>query len=660
MDLFIAPNLEFQKVAAEVSLPEDPNTWPTEILQELHKHIPYIADFDPRIVMDRVDAERGYALGHIEVMNKTQIQASDPNTLEAAGVNEVRIPIVVRNNKLMPFDVLVTADSKILPLTEQRLRMALFRPQMFDTTAKSPGDQSMVSMLYPPYRQSGGMAGMELGTKMGSARPSLLAAILPTIEERHFSSFGEKLASDRGLQAAYGMNPASKGALELLSNYEPGRTAKTAAAVSGLAKPTVAQLAHTTGGYVVKMASSHLWDPSSKIVDRGRAIQAFGEKIVLAADMNGSVTMAEGATVSEEDPMAEKSEVVTQYGIYKCQGNDGREHVGFVFPNLIDSTGLPTSTMLFTNGSQTACQAEIAGIRVGDGAAMFEGRGPKGVGAFYRVNEGKTECTIPFKVTGQISAQGEVGFACETFDGRPVKLVVQSGLQDVTESEPGVTLIPDSFRWMPLEQAESVTLVGAAEDLGKEASATRHMGSVVIRAGGHDVYTLEGPAVSKLASAEREFISYDDALFVLAGLGVKPEYAQVKLAQSIAFQAPISIRVGREIKTASERKTAALKSAHAFLAKIPDLRRDLFKEAAALPDPTAVDTVLSMGFLNPENIMTFVSYLPQIDQSQSKLCELLLAARLGLKEVTTSALERAIKATEEVVEGLRVLAFQKT
>jgi hypothetical protein len=89
------------------------------------------------------------------------------------------------------------------------------------------------------------------------------------------------------------------------------------------------------------------------------------------------------------------------------------------------------------------------------------------------------------------------------------------------------------------------------------------------------------------------------------------------------------------------------------------MRRDLVKEAAVIPDPAAVDTVLSLGFLNPENLGTFISAIPEIDASQTKMCELLLAARLGLAEVPAPALEKAIRSTEEVLEGLKVLAFQK-
>ena len=51
--------------------------------------------------------------------------------------------------------------------------------------------------------------------------------------------------------------------------------------------------------------------------------------------------------------------------------------------------------------------------------------------------------------------------------------------------------------------------------------------------------------------------------------------------------------------------------------------------------------------------------MPVIDDAQMKMCELLLAARLGLREIPTPALEKAIRSTEDVLEGLKVLAFQK-
>lgn len=662
-DLFLSAPLEFEKVSAEVSLPEDPNTWPMEILQEVHKHLPYVSDFEPRIVMDKVDAERAYALGHVEVMNKTDIQAQDPKTLDAAGVNEVRIPIIVKDGKLQPFDILVTTDSQMLPLTESRMRQALFRPQMFDTTGKTPGDQSMVSLLYPPFRQNygGGGGGMTVGGgsmgKEGSVA-SLLGAVLPLTNRADYDSLMAKLGSSRDVLAIYANNVSTHDALALLETYDPVSTEKTAGALSDAVRPTVAQLRHCSEGYAVKMASHHFWEPKETTVSRGQAIAAFGEKVVLAADTNGTVTMGEGASVEEDPMLAPHAEPISEYGIYECETEEGEKVVGFVFPNLIDSSGLPTSTTLFTNGQAVAVQGDIVGTRVGEGAAMFEGRGPKGVGAFYRVEGQQAECTVPFKVTGSISEQGQVGFVCETFDGRPVKLLVQPGIAKITEADEGVTVIPDSFKWMSLDQAKSIGLQGDSSKMGKQAAAKAFGGMVQIRSGGFDSFSLSGDAVEKLGSAETDFLSFDDALFVLTGLGVTPEFGQRKLAESLTFSAPISVKVGREITPAGMAKSAATAKAVAYMANFPDLRRDLHKEAASLPDPMAVDTVLSLGFINPENVTTFISYLPQLDACQKKLCEMLLGARLGLKELSTGALERSIKAVEEVIEGLKILMFK--
>jgi hypothetical protein len=125
----------------------------------------------------------------------------------------------------------------------------------------------------------------------------------------------------------------------------------------------------------------------------------------------------------------------------------------------------------------------------------------------------------------------------------------------------------------------------------------------------------------------------------------------------------VPVRVGRYIKTANDlagqvrEKTASVISLFTEAAR--GLRKDLLKEAAVIPDPMAVDTVLSLGFLNPENLGVFISYMSVIDNAQAKMCELLLAARLGLREVPVGALEKAVKSTEEALEGLKVLAFQK-
>lgn len=703
--LYIQPVVSsFEKNASEVTLPENANLWPNEIMQELFKQVPYIADFEPQVVMDRVDAERGYAFGHVEVQNKTELQGNaDPAAMKAVGIQQVRIPVVVKDRKLQPFDVAITADSKAIPLNEGRMRQALFRPQAFDVTSRTPGDMSMVGQLYPPQRQNyggggGGGSGMSVGMgKEGSALESFLSkeaaanipsstlsspagptvrdlipkkvklssimqAILPTISASDYNRFAHDL-EEPSLQAAFMKNAAATApTLQYLSHFEPSSVEKTAAALEHLLRPDVVQITKVAQGYRVKTARHDYWQPTSQEVDRGAVVRAYGAKVAMAADETGSVTLAEGDGVKEDEGPEAKPELVSSFGVYRVKEESGQELVGFVFPNLLDLDGTALPICLFTNGSVTGMQESIAGESVGKDQGLVFGP-QKGHGMFVqRLKNGGVNAMIPMTIKGGYAEGGSQKMSVETYDGREVFVEVQPNIQSPTETD-GCVLIPQDFQWMPLGGGET-SLVVHPEQWGQSKAASRSYASVVLRAGGPNTFSVSGYPLEKLAEGSMlpslQNNTLDDVLFLLAGLGTDLTYASEKIAQAVAFHEPVEVRVGRHIKTAGEAQMDSLKTASAWVGRMPNVRRSLLKEAAFIPDPLAVDTVLSVGFINPENIMTFVSYLPQMDVVQGKLCELLIAARLGLQDVPVSPLEKAIKSLEEVIEGLKILAFQKS
>jgi len=658
--LFFRPRLEFQKTAAEIPLPPDAAKWQLEILQELHKHIPYIADFDPQVVLDRVDAERGYAIGHISVTNKTDIQANDIRTLESAGLKEVRIPVIVKGGKLQPLDLLVSMGSGILPLTEMRLRRALFRPQRFDTTGKTPGDVSLVAQLYPPYRQNYGMGGgggaVVSGGAGGEKTGSVLSGISRHVTEEDLTAFADKLAGNRKLAQALLANPASRAAVERIQAIEPLTSEKIASAVRRDAPNSALSIRRLPeGDYEIKTASASWWSPCVGTVDRGTLVRTFGAKIALAADTKGAVTATvDPAPAAAEPPSPAPAET---YGLYQVETAEGESIVGFVFPNLIDLDGQPMPIALFTNGAVTAVQGEICGTPVGTGAALFEGN-PSGAGAFYTSGaDGSAQAMIPMTLDGRIGEGGDIAFAGTTYDGRPVKVVVTHEVDSPT-LEGDTCLVPDMWKWMPLDGAKAITVASCPPDQElKTATAVAEGRAVYLRGDSTGAFSFEGPAVAKLAANEREHLSIGDSLFLLAGCGVDQEVARAKLASAFSGVRREVVWVGRGIDT-PETATAALEPKIAAYLSQPSLRQDLLKEAAEIPDPLAVDTVLSLGFLNPENVHTFIAFLPHLETAQTHLCELLLAARLGLKEVAEGAIERASRSLEIVLEGLRSLAFQ--
>jgi len=832
MDLFLQSSLTFEKIAFDTTMPEDPNSWSQEVLQQLFKQAPFLSDFAPQVTMDKVDAEKGYGFGYALIMPKSEVQqGADPGAMQAAGLRQVRVPIIIKDNKMAPLDLMVTDDSKVVPLTESRLRSAIFRPQAFDVTGRTPGDQSMIGQLYPPYRQNNGFGGggvamnvgmgkegsfnptpehfkvlglnaddaasmskgrnkipfnegdrelaeilmatrlgsewrkrgmmpaagkkkegmsasrclecgkekcgcfmgkqgsalesflsegsaqsldkeaglarlrrlamspdseamgraaikvnrravkagdvdgymksrgykdhvrklTELADKLENKTSSVLEAIMPTANEADLDSF-RRTITDYDVRLAYEKNAAATiEALQTILADRPDK-AKFASVMSSVLRPTVAQIVRIDDGYSVKTASHLLWDPQTRHLSRGEAIQEFGSKIVLAADMSGATTIADGADASvppEADVDTEKLAPIDVSGMYKVRSLDGVEMVGCVVHGLLDVNGSALPLSLFTNGSVAALQEDILGEAVEGKPVLPTATEPSGYGMFHAMLAGGLVGTIPMDVHSSWSEQGKgKKYQAVTFDGRQIQVAIQPNIVTVVSPDEQTMLIPHGWQWTPLGPSGEAALVGSSDIQEKTANAQRRLASVDVVSGG-GTFSFRGPVVEKLASDQREFLDLDGAMFLMAGLGVEQQYGMRKLGQSFNGREPVQVRIGRVITTSDEQvKQAQARAAHAY-SVFPSLKRQLFKEAAVVTDPEAVDAVLSIGFINPENLTAFISYMPALEAASEKLAEILMATRLGLDSIPMGAIEKSMRALEEVLEGLKALAFEE-
>lgn len=734
MPLFHTHAPDFEKLSAETTLPEDPNMWQDEVLQEVYKQVPYLADFALEVVMETVDGERGYGLGHVEVTNKSESPMTAPQEQQdAAGIRKARIPVIIKDGKLTPFDVVITDDARALPLTESRMRQAMFRPHAFDVTSKTPGDQSMIGQLYPPYRQnygfggggvamSAGMGGKTASKKIasledylahlasehetkqasirlvasaeklakasdvsvsaqvtktpiasldgaakrekescGSKTASILEAVLPTANVSDLQSFKESVL-DNTTKLAYASNEATYPALALLHQAAPASVEKRAAVMFSAIKPSVLQVVKQASGvYALKTANHRAWAPVVEHIDRGELVRRVGVKIAMDVDTAGAVTVGadEGVAESSEAPAA--AGPISAPGMYMVRTVAGEELTGSVIPNLLDVDGKALPISLFVDGQHAACQSDMVGVPAGNYTPppTVPAEQAQGHGCFYMEYGGIPCATLPMSLDARIAANGEgesPRYSGETFDGRPVQVSVQPYAQQIVNVD-GLMIIPQGWSWMPLDQAGEVVLAEQASEVGKTASLNVKLASVEVVAGSPDSFALRGFAVEKLASDERQFLNQDQALFLLVGLGANPGYAMRKMAYAVAG-GPQRVRIGHTLKTAAELRGESYTEAAKYIDAAPVYRHRMWKEAAAIPDPVAVDSVLSLGFINPENLATYVGYLPTLDESQRRLCELLIGARLGMRELSEGAIERAIRALEDVIEGLKVIAFQ--
>ena len=113
-----------------------------------------------------------------------------------------------------------------------------------------------------------------------------------------------------------------------------------------------------------------------------------------------------------------------------------------------------------------------------------------------------------------------------------------------------------------------------------------------------------------------------------------------------------------------------MEKAASVVTTVPDLRADLLEETAVLYAPNGqdlwkrasvvlsketADTILSLGFVTPENASLYVNYLPELEKCASKLAELLVASRLGMDDVRESAAKNAMTQVNAVIRGLEGL-----
>lgn len=673
-------------------LPDAIEEWPHAILQEAFTKAPFIHQFDPEVIMEKVDERSRTAMGYLSLISPHRIEASRLSTVRASGIRQAKIPFVVQAGRLAPLDLLVDDTGSFLPLTDRRVRAAVFRPVGFDLGDMPEARTGLADALAVPGiegRRQGPLKMAEASAAPPPPPADVIALARKKLEEKKKSQGStlsdalemtpkgvylgtvDKVAQDHQLAQMLSENPVCRTALATVAQY----TEPQMAPIEKLAKQTVVQIRSIPGGYAIKSASPYYYRPREVHLDRPglyhTLAQSYGgaqaQQTTLDVDLHGAVTTLFGKTASEA-ANGPQTELITSFGVYRVATADGKEVVGYVFPSLISEEGEHVPVAMFVNGESMALKPEIYGVRVSEGAFMFESRPMHGNGFFYRSKHGVTEATVPLEpghtVRGLSSAQAVTTMM--TYDGNPVSISVEPSVYEVTAgpAEEGAVptlLVPSDFRWFSLEQCRSIALADSPEQAQAVKSAQAHHQTVevVATSGGGTLFSLRGAPVAKLARDQRESLDKEEVVFLLGCMGVPPKVAYQRMGQSMATHAPATCQVQTPILHVGdpEREKAAEARKVDQCAK---LRVNLWKEAAFMDDSATVDSLLSVGFLSDDNIHTFISHLPDIERSVRSLGQMLFASRLGLKIIPEEPLASALKQLEKVVEGLRALAFSRS
>lgn len=676
MSLFTPVAPLFPTKTAAVPLEEDPSKWSAQILQELYRQVPEASEYNPQVLMLRQDDEQGFALGVIVISGQTDSALSMAGN-EQPTSKRALVPVVIKNNELCPLDLIMTADHKMYPLTGSRLREALFRPNTFDMMTDDSGDQSLYSLFYPPGRASNSpSAGFSAGAgdnvgyvygpgfKMSAKtalKESLVGTILPTLSQHDLDDLSEKVSS-LGLTQQLRENPAFLAVMAHLSDYD-GKLLRDGDAdllidkAASYAPIEVAQFGwdNLEGTYWMKTASRGLYALHRDEIDRGELLKHAGAEIVAKVDTEGTVTVSE--PVKDTAPLntsADHWEVITKPGVYRVRDINGQELTGWVLPSLVDFDGTHLPMTAFTNGSAASVQSEIVGSKISDSAVNLHEAPPAGTGLFYVAGPGGVEATVPVKIVGsEGNMDGSDGLHILTMTGVPHRIRFVEGLKAMVPGEQEV-LMPSTARFLPLNKEAPVPLI---DDLDAVKTSAYAQPFIALRHGG-DIVDLTFHGLPGLEASTPKQASIDDTIFTLCVAGLTPLHAHalVKHAEK-TMRTEYAIGV-HDVRPVSVFMESVEKTAAAKVAEARALRQDLLKEAAVLPDIQTVDSVLSLNYINPENIRLYVGKLPYLDRALNTVCELTLFSRLGMSEVPENASARAGRALDEVIQGLKGLAMR--
>lgn len=630
---------------------DNADQWPIEVTDEAYRQLPFLSDFEVHASMDKVDEERGYALGSLEVRSRSNQTAVE---MKQTPLKSVQIPFVIREKRLAPLDVFID-NGKYHHLTEGRLRASLFRANTFDSVRDRPAQPNLYADLQPPLEANTGLGGG--GVKLSAAQivTPLLPQLHGRVSPRHIDRVKEAMA-DSSLRAAYlnahkGAQAAFQSALQL----SPSNLEKTAEAAWSSIKPDTVQLRKlSNGNYLMKVANSEMYAPNQEEVPPEVAEELLSDLDMTAQmESDGTITASPDAAVKQTLD-AEEIRVVDQPGVWKVQDKMGNTLTGWAFPQLLSFDLQPMPLTLFTNGSEYAMQEHVAGSLLSKGTDLPKAR-MQGYGCLYYLDHANPKVFVPMTVRNSYrGTDGQLHYTVLTDLDEELDLVFADGIKTVVRSGDDQFIVPASFAkwWMPLKA--KTELVSAPLLFTKYASSGRHAsGRGEIISDGTQ-FSFRGAPFAKIASSQVQFLDRPDAEFVAVAAGVDPGWVKTAL-DNVAKEGILQLEGLRVLQDPLTKIAEARRKVASALKDCPVRNYNLIKEAAVLDDALTADKILGLGFLNAENVSTFVDMLPGLEYALCQIAEMLMASRLGLKDIPEVALERMMVALEDVIQGLRTL-----
>lgn len=612
-------------------------TWPEQIIQKVKERIPAATNMSMMTKFMKLDHEYGAATGSVIV-----------NSADKAVV----VPVIVKDFMLYPLDLMI-AKGKLLPLTDTYFKEVFADNGVFSGVEEYPTygglgrfeDANLWNATYPP----------SLGRyAYASAGYPILDAISDTIDGSELKDFIIKNASAAAgyyksghaelIKKVAALRPMSTEKLIPVGlrmlRYEGPNKYSLLSSNDKVFSPSITPMSK-------EEASNFVATISDKPEDMINDVQECGERVLTSPMPANDVVLA-----------APKSEVIgpaNYFGRYSVKAKSGVIHKGLVIPNMIDFDQQPVAMKAFLGKSMQTVQEDIYGVMEDKSHDFIEGSAPSvgQTGTFvYQTDGSHGLCTIPVTIKTVTVDCHCLKLTAYDLMGRGYKLKINPSLKlsRIARLHNGHYLVPREMKWVVMEGFQEVS--NSPEDYAVKTAGKK---AVTLVSAGQGRYSVRG--VEKYASAmglDATNLARSDARFILTALGCSQQ-AFNEAVKTAHVKGHADIYGTRAIPLLSE-KVAADRPREAKMKKLASLlKRNLFKEAAFVDSSQTLDAMLSLNFINPDNISKFVGKIPQLKAAISSLASCLLASRLGIREIPEQAASTGMMKILEVVDGLEKL-----
>ena len=588
---------EYYKTAEEFNIGDQPESWQTNIANVALENNPYLSNYAVDVMLDKVDGDRGSAYGNLTIRNKVE----DNNIND---VKSIKVPIIVQDNKLKPFDIM-NDGGKILPLSEEKLRDALFTHNITELSNRRPlPDRYIGGQSAPPFLGYGGTSGYSYSYDGMGKFASVIDSIGITEEQKE--AMVDAL-STKEMELAFMKNAGFSSIIEKIANKVSDQEDALCMQFKKLShREVLVKWATATGEF-------------SQTVPTSEAASMLGSNEVFSLAPNDSITLT--TNTAQKNTLDNRTvKEVHCFGEYKVQTVEGDELLGYIIPMIsLDNKQLPS--FLFTNGSVSCVQPKIAGELVATGTKLPSNL-LSGTGVFYLERDGSVVCSEPL----EIQHTEDTIVHCSDLLGQEliINLVDMNVPVQLGQNE---FAIPSYAKFMRLPE-EAVVL---REDPVTFMKVANKLDPLYITRF-YDDYYIE-------SLEKRAYFDKEDAEFYLYKLGFNGKVELEKLVKH-GEETTLYGAIYPQVQLKEDTNLA-----------IPFA--ETLKIAASLKDEDTIDKILSLSFINSDNVNKYIDMLPSFEDVEGKLADLLFASRLGITDIPEENVSLAMGHVGKILKGLK-------